>query len=307
MSPLQAALDEYLAMRRALGHELRLAGHLLQQFLAFADQAGATYVTTDLAFSWATQPASAQPAEWARRLGIARRFAEYCAALDPRNTVPSRGLLPDRYQRPPPYIYRDEEIASLLEAAPSVTGLRPHTYSTLFGLYAVTGMRCSEPLKLDRDDVDLANRVLTVRGTKFGKSRYAPLHASAGRALQDYATRRDDLCRNPDSPSFFVSEVCARLTHWSVRWTFVKLSHQIGLRSADDRRGHGYMIFAIAWPSIPCCAGSDGVDVERHMPVLSTYLGHAHITDTYWYLTATPELLQCDLLRVEPSERGEPA
>ena len=88
MSPLHTALDEYLAMRRALGHKLCLAGHLLQQFVAFADQAGATYVTTDLALAWATQPASAQPAEWARRLGIARRFARFHSALDPRTTVP---------------------------------------------------------------------------------------------------------------------------------------------------------------------------------------------------------------------------
>jgi len=310
MSALHTALDEYLAMRRALGHELRLAGHLLQQFLAFADQAGATYVTTDLALAWATQPAKVQPAEWARRLGIARQFAEYCAAQDPRTTVPPSGLLPNRYQRPAPYIYRDDEIARLLEAArqlPSATGLRSHTYSTLFGLYAVTGMRCSEPLKLDRDDVDLANGILTVRGTKFGKSRYVPLHASARSALQDYAKCRDGLCRNPEGPGFFVSEAGTRLTHWSVRWTFVKLSHQIGLRGAGDRRGprlhdlrHRLAVNTLVrWYR-------DGVDVERHLPELSTYLGHAHITDTYWYLTATPELLQYALLRVEASERGEP-
>jgi integrase/recombinase XerD len=99
MSPLQETLDEYLAMRRALGHKLCLAGHLLEQFVAFADRAGATYVTTDLALAWATQPAKAQPAEWARRLGMARRFARYCSALDPRTTVPLPGLLPHRYQR----------------------------------------------------------------------------------------------------------------------------------------------------------------------------------------------------------------
>jgi integrase len=311
MSPLHAALTEYLAARRALGHELRLAGHLLQQFLAFADQAGATHVTTDLALAWATQPSGVQPAEWARRLGIVRRFAEYCAALDPRNIVPPRGLLPHRYQRPTPYIYRDEEIVRLLEAArrlPSATGLRSHTYSTLFGLYAVTGMRCSEALKLDRDDVDLANGVLTVRGTKFGKSRYVPLHASAGHALEAYAACRDGLCRNPDSPSFFVSETGSRLTHWSVRWTFVKLSRQIGLRGAGDCQGprlhdlrHRMAVNTLVrWYR-------DGVDVERHLPELSTYLGHAHITDTYWYLTATPELLQHALLRVESCEPGEPA
>ncbi len=309
MSPLHAALDEYLAMRRAFGHELRLAGHLLKQFVVFADRAGAPYVTTDLALAWATQPARAQPAEWARRLGIARRFAEYCSALDPRTTVPPPGLLPHRYRRPPPYIYRDEEITRLLEAArrlPSVTGLRPHTYATLFGLYAVTGMRCREPLRLDRDDVDLVNGVLTVRGAKFGKSRYVPLHASAQHALQGYATCRDRLCRNHDTPAFFVSEAGARLTHWSVRWTFVKLSRQIGLRGAGDSRGprlhdlrHRMAVNTLVrWYR-------DGVDVERHLPELSTYLGHAHITDTYWYLTATPELLQHALLRMEPSERED--
>ena len=309
MSPLHAALDEYLAMRRAFGHELRLAGHLLQQFVAFADRAGATYVSTDLALAWATQPASAQPPEWTRRLGIVRRFAEYCSALDPQTTVPPPGLLPHRYRRPQPYIYRDEEITHLLDAArrlPSANGLRPHTYATLFGLYAVTGMRCREPLRLDRDDVDLVNGVLTVRGTKFGKSRYVPLHASTQRALQDYATCRDRLCCNPDTPGFFVSELGTRLTHWSVRRTFVKLSHQIGLRGAGDSRGprlhdlrHRMAVNTLVrWYR-------DGVDVERHLPELSTYLGHAHITDTYWYLTATPELLRHAVLRLEPSQRED--
>src|SRR3984957_18220563 len=163
MSPLRETLDEYLAMRRALGHKLCRAGRLLQQFVAFADLAGATYVTTDL-------------------------------ALDSRPIVPPQGLLPHRYQRPTPYIYRDEEISRLLDAAQqlsSSTGLRPHTYSTLFGLYAVTGMRCREPLQLDRDDVDLVNGVLTIRGAKFGKSRYVPLHVSSQCALNSYATRRD--------------------------------------------------------------------------------------------------------------------
>jgi integrase/recombinase XerD len=182
MSPLRETLDEYLAMRRALGHKLCRAGRLLQQFVAFADLAGATYVTTDLALAWVGQPCGAALAERARRLGIVRRFAQYCGALDSRTIVPPQGLLPHRYQRPTPYIYRDEEISRLLDAAQqlsSSTGLRPHTYSTLFGLYAVTGMRCREPLQLDRDDVDLVNGVLTIRGAKFGKSRYVPLHVSS--------------------------------------------------------------------------------------------------------------------------------
>lgn len=130
MSPLRETLDEYLAMRRALGHKLCRAGRLLQQFVAFADLAGATYVTTDLALAWASQPCGAALAERARRLGIVRRFAQYCGALDSRTIVPPHGLLSYRYRRPTPYIYRDEEISRLLGAAQqlsSSTGLRPHT------------------------------------------------------------------------------------------------------------------------------------------------------------------------------------
>jgi integrase/recombinase XerD len=287
MSPLQTALDEYLAGRRALGHKLRLSGRLLQRFVEFADNTGVISITTELALEWATKPTDAQPAQWANRLGMVRRFAKYCRAIDPRTVVPPPDLLPHRYRRPAPYVYRADEITQLLEAAtrlPTVTGLRPHTYATLFGLYVATGMRCNEPLQLDRDQVDLVDGVLTICGTKFGKSRYVPIHPSTQHALQRYATCRDRLCRNPDSPSFFLSERGRRLTEWSVRWTFVKLSREIGLRGADDARGprlhdlrHRLAIETLLrWYR-------DGIDVERHLPKLSTYLGHAHITDTYWY------------------------
>jgi integrase/recombinase XerD len=238
---------------------------------------------------------------------MVRRFAQYCSAIDPRTAVPPPDLLPHRYRRPAPYVYRDDEIARLLEAATrllSVIGLRPHTYATLFGLYVATGMRCNEPLQLNRDQVDLVDGVLTIRDTKFGKSRYVPVHLSTQGALQHYATCRDRLCHNPASPSFFLSDRGTRLTEWSVRWTFVKLSHEIGLRGAGDSRGprlhdlrHRLAVNTLLrWYR-------DGTDVERHLPELSTYLGHAHITDTYWYLTATPELLHHALLRLERSEQ----
>lgn len=306
MNPLQATLDDYLAMRRALGHKLCWPGKLLQQFVAFAGQTGADFITADLALTWATQRPTGHSAEWGRRLRAVRHFAQYCSARDPRTVVPPPNLLPDRYRRPTPYIYRDDEILRLLDAAaalPSVTGLRPRTYLTLFGLYAVTGMRCKEPLQIDRDDVDWGNGVLTIRGTKFGKSRYVPIHSTTQDALRDYAAFRDRLCRNPESPSFFVSERGTRLTHWRVRATFVSLSHQTGLRSAGDSHGprlhdlrHRMAVTTLLrWYR-------DGVDVERHLPELSTYLGHAHVTDTYWYLTATPELLQHAMLRLEQPE-----
>jgi len=308
MSPLQTALQDYLALRRALGFELRLAGRLLQRFVDFAQAAGAAYITTELALQWATQPAHAQPAQWANRLGMVRRFAQYCSSIDSRTVVPPPDLLPYRLARPSPYIYRDEQIAQLIQTARALSsqiGLRPYTYSTLFALYAVTGMRTQEPLRLDRDDVDLANGVLTVRGTKFGKSRYVPTHPTTQRALRRYAARRDHLCPSPQSPSFFLSEQGTRVTQWSVRWTFVKLSHQIGLRQPGDSRGprlldlrHRLAINTlIRWHR-------RGVDVEKHLPELSTYLGHVHISDTYWYLSATPELLRQALRRVERAKAG---
>ncbi len=308
MSKLRVALDEYLAVHRALGVKLRQSGRLLQRFVDFADSKGAAYITAELALAWATQPAAAQPAQWANRLGMVRRFARYCCANDPRTIVPVPDLLPYRYRRPEPYIYRNEEITRLLDAArrlAPVDGLRPHTFVTLFGLYVVTGMRANEALRLDRDDVDLVNGVLTVRDTKFGKSRYVPLHPSTQRALQRYAARRDRCCPNPATSSFFVSDRGTRLTEWCVRWTFVKLSHEIGLRGPNESRGprlhdlrHRLAIDTLLrWYR-------SGVDVGRHLPELSTYLGHAHITDTYWYLTATPELLRYALASVERSKQG---
>lgn len=308
MSDLRAALQEYLTVRRALGFKLRLSGRLLQRFIDFAEQEGATFITTELALRWAMQPAQAQPAQWANRLGMVRRFAQYRRAVDPLTEVPPPNLLPYQYRRPAPYLYSDDEVRRLIRAArqlSSVTGLRPYTYATLFGLLAVTGMRTNEPLQLDREDVDLSHGVLTVRGAKFGKSRYVPIHASTQRALRRYAMQRDHRCVNPQSPSLFVSERGTRVTEWSLRWTFVKLSHEIGLRGPADSHGPRLLDFRhrfavntlIRWYRA-------GIDVEQHLPELATYLGHAHITDTYWYLTAVPELMHLAVRRLECTVRG---
>lgn len=308
MSELRTALEEYLAVRRALGFKLRLAGRMLQRFVDFAEREGATVITTELALRWATQPAQAQPAQWANRLGMVRRFAQYRRAVDSRTEVPSPDILPYQYRRPTPYLYSDDEVRQLIGAAkqlPSVMGLRCDTYATLFALFAVTGMRTNEPLQLDREDVDLTHGVLTIHGAKFGKSRYVPIHATTQRALRRYVRQRDRLCVNPQSPSFFVSERGTRVTEWSLRWTFVKLSREIGLRGPADSRGPRLLDFRhrfavntlIRWYR-------NGIDVERHLPELATYLGHVHITDTYWYLSAVPELLHLAARRLDRAVRG---
>jgi len=164
------------------------------------------------------------------------------------------------------------------------SALRPHTFATLFGLYVASGLRANEALRLDRDDVDLINGVLTIRDTKFGKTRYVPVHPSTQRALQRYAKLRDRLCRTPSSPRFFLSDRGTSVTYDMLRWTFVKVSRQIGLRGPRDSHGprlHGLrhrlaINTLLKWHR-------RGVDVERHLPALGAYLGHAHITDTQWY------------------------
>ena len=294
MSPLRTTLIEYLALRRSLGFRLRLAGRLLERFVEFADRQGAQFITCELAVQWATAPTDVQPAQWANRLGMVRRFARYHLATEPRTEVPPEGLLPYRYRRVAPYIHT--EVRSLLGAAaelPSTLGLRAATYTTLFGLYASTGLRTNEALQLDRDDVDLTQCVLRITESKFGKSRWVPIHHSTQRVLAQYAQQRDRLCPHPNTPGFFISECGTRVTEWSLRYTFVKLSCQIGLRAAADARGprihdfrHRFAVNTLRdWYRA-------GVDVERYLPRLSTYLGHVHVTDTYWYLTATPELMQ---------------
>jgi integrase/recombinase XerD len=307
MSKLRAALTEYLALRRALGYKLYTAGRMLHQFVKFAERTGPSYITVDLALKWATQPADAKQAWWAIRLGIVRQFAQYCSGHDPRTVVPPADLFPAAYRRVPPYLYKNAQIEALLKAAthlPSKIGLRPHTYMTIFGLYVSTGLRTSEALRLDRTDVDLASGVLTIRDTKFGKSRYVCVHPTTRTALQRYARVRDRLCPHPASPRFFLSDRGKHISDDMVRWTFIRLSRQIGLRNVTDSRGprihdfrHRLAISTLVrWHR-------RGVDIETHLPELCAFLGHAHITDTQWYLTATPELLHQALRRVERGER----
>jgi integrase len=267
------------------------------------EKQGTSIITVDLALRWAQQPKGVTPAHWATRLSFVRSFARYWSAIDPRTEIPPMGLLPFRTKRSLPYIYSDEEIEQLLNAAknlPPLTSLRPWTYYTLFGLVSVTGMRIREVIHLERDDVDLDQKLLTVRLTKFGKFRLIPLHPSTVKNLKQYLRRRDQLHLRSTVSRFFLSNRGIPLTDCMARWTFVKISRQIGLRKAGDSSGprihdlrHRFAVNTLLnWYRA-------GVDVEQRLPVLSTYLGHAHVTDTYWYLSAIPELLALTKDRLE--------
>jgi integrase/recombinase XerD len=288
MSLLARAVQDYLAMRRALGFRLQDAGRSLCAFALFLDQEAAPHVTIALALRWAQQTVSRSPAESARRLSHVRGFARYWSATDPRTEIPPSGLLPYRPRRARPYLYTP------------AGGLRCWTYGCLLGLLAVTGLRISEVLHLKPHDVDWTEGVLTIHRTKFGKSRLVPLHASTLTAIAEYAERRDRFLGGRTVPCFFTSDRGRPLDGSAVRRTFYELSRQTGVRGLHASHGprlhdfrHRFAVQTLVrWYR-------SGQDVERRLPVLSTYLGHVHVSDTYWYLTAYPELMGLATARLE--------
>jgi integrase/recombinase XerD len=204
MSQLRTALDDYLWIRRALGFKLERAGRLLPQFVAYLERSGTRTITTELALAWAKQPADSQPEWWAHRMSEVRGFARHLHALDPRTEVPPVDLLPRQVCRATPYLYTEADVAALMQGARALhPPLRAATYETLVGLLAVTGMRVGEAIRLDRDDLDWMSGLLTVRDTKFGKSRLVPHGPRVGQLVWDQLARRlggrsaDDVALEP--------------------------------------------------------------------------------------------------------------
>jgi integrase len=299
MSRLSGHAADYLELRRALGFKLAKEGRLLPDFAAFAEAAGADTVTIDLAVRWAVRPDGTSPVWAAQRLSMVRGFARYLHTVDPAAQVPPAGLLPARTRRVTPYIYSDADIAAVMTAAGTLRNpLKAATFATLIGLLAVTGMRGSEAMRLDDQDLDVAAGLLTIRAAKFRKSRQLPLHPTTLQALAGYQVLRDRLC--PASASLLVSTTGARLCHETVQPVFRLLLGQAGIgqgRPAPRATLHGLRhSFAVktllGWYR-------DGQDVQARMPVLSAWLGHAGPAATYWYLTATPELLALAAGRLE--------
>jgi integrase/recombinase XerD len=306
MSQLSGHAADYLALRRALGFKLAKEGRLLPDFAAFAETAGAGTVTVDLAVRWAVQPAGASPVWAAQRLSVVRGFARYLQTVDPATQVPPADLLPAQTRRATPHIYSSAEIAALMAAAHALRNpLKAATFQTLIGLLAVTGMRGSEAMRLDDADLDATAGLLTIRATKFRKSRQLPLHQTTLRALNGYRALRDQLCPAPATASLLVSTTGARLCHETVQPVFRNLLRQAGIGQGSHQPRpviHGLRhTFAVntllGWYQ-------DGQDVQARIPALSTYLGHAGPAATYWYLTGTPELLALAAGRLEATSGG---
>lgn len=308
MSGLSSHIEDYLAMRRALGFKLGKESRLLQDFAVFAEAAGAGTVSADVAVAWAIVPQNASLVWAAQRLSMVRGFARYLQAFDPAAQIPPAGLLPARTRRVTPYIYSDADVAALMTAARMLRNpLKAATFETLIGLLSVTGLRGSEAMTLDDSDIDAGPGLLTVRATKFRKSRQLPLHPATLAALTGYQALRDQLCPAPATGSLLVSATGARLCQATVQPAFRSLLRQAGIGQDPSRPRatihglrHSFAVKTlIGWYR-------DGQDVQARMPSLSTWLGHVAPAATYWYLTGTPELLALAAGRLEAVTGGAP-
>ena len=304
MSDLDCHVEDYLRLRRALGFKLRREGEILPQLVRYLEAAGASRITTELAIAWARLPEGVQPIQWAHRLGVARGFARYLSTLDPATEVPPADVFPRAGQRRSPYVYSDAEVRCLLEAAGNLRPpLRAATYVALFGLLWATGMRVGEALSLRRDDFDLQSGVLTVTEAKFGRSRLVPLHASTTAALCSYVECRDG--HYPGTEAFFVSRLGTPLAYSTVKEAFGKLTTATGLRSGSRRPRIHDLRHSFAIRVLVESYRSEA-DVQARMGVLSRYLGHVEPKHTYWYLSATPELMELAAVRLEHGFGGRP-
>ena len=298
MSGLQAHVDDYLRLRRALGFKLKEDERVLGQLVGYLETAGAETVTSELAIRWARLPVGVHLNHWAKRLRIARGFAAYMQTIDPTTEIPPRDVFPTRRQRATPYLFSQQDICRLLgEARRLRHPLRAASYEALFGLLAVSGMRIGVAITLGREDVDLDAGLITIRKAKLDRARLVPLHPTATDALRRYASERDRLCPTPRSRAFFLSGAGTPVLAVGLRATFREITTRIGVRTEEvhprihDLRHRFAVQTLIGWQR-------SGVNIDEHIATLSTYLGHVSPADTYWYLSASPELMALAAERV---------
>lgn len=294
---MQHLVQEYLDERRGLGFALTITGAQLLAFARFADAAGHRGpLTRELITSWARDRAKrATPLTWSRRIEVMRPFAKHRARVEPGTYVPDADTFGRSRRRLAPHIYTDREVTDLLAAAGRLSPkgtLRPATYRALFGLIAATGLRLSEALRLECDDVDLDAGVLTVRQTKFAKSRLVPLHPTTVRALKQYLALRRRYLPTAQGGTFLASARGTALAKRTVHWVFDRLRKQLGWTA---RGGHAAPRIHDLRHTFICRRvqlwHANGTDIDNAMVALSTYVGHAKVSDTYWYLTAAPDLM----------------
>lgn len=307
---MPALVESYLAYRRHAGFALRIEGQQLERFAHFAEQAGHRGpLTLDLAIRWASASRRHSHLTAARRIEVLRPFARFCQRFEPATEVPPLRLFGRGHRRLTPHIYTDAEIRALLAAATSLHspgGLRGPCCQAIFGLIAATGLRLSEATGLERSDVDLHNRLLLIRQAKFGKSRWVPLHPTTAEALQCYVHVRDGDPRSAHTAAFFVSDYGRPAQAGNLEYVFRLLRQALRW---EPRGGHPAPRIQDLRHTFVCRTlqrwYETDVDIDRNILALSTYVGHANVTDTYWYITATPELMAIAARRFERFAEGE--
>lgn len=300
--------EEYLTFRRQLGSKLEQEGHLLRSFGRYADESGHQGpITAELGLRWVRLPKNAAQNYLAQRLLVVQRLARYRAIEDPQTEVPVDDRL--KLRRVQPHIYTNRQIRDLLTAAAALSptgGLRPQSYYALFGLLASTGMRVSEAIRLQREEVDLQTGVLRVTNSKFSKSRLVPIHPSTLKILRRYAAFRDRYHSSGNVTAFLLSESGAPLCYDTVNKNFRQICNRLGWKGSQGVRAprihdlrHTFACHRLLqWYR-------EGVDVEHAILSLSTYLGHSTVACTYWYLTGIPELLAIGATRFQQFAHAE--
>lgn len=290
---LSDAIEQYVRYRNQLGVALKTEARALRNLGRYAKEVGhAGALTTELAINWVQLPVSAAALWWARRLDMVRRFARFWVAFDPNTQVPPPGLFGPAYQRSPVHIYTAAEVTALLKAADSLIPagkIQALTFKTFLGLLACTGMRVSEALRLQDEDFNWINSTVTIRRSKFGRSRCLPLHASAMAQLSSYQKQRQNTHQGPGQPAFFLTLKGPPLSYSQVGKIFRRLRTHLGWKQPPVPRIHDLRhAFAVA-----CLIRwyRQGGDAGAKLLALATYLGHANIRHTYWYLSSVPELL----------------
>jgi integrase len=287
---LSRDLARYIDQKRSFGFKFSWQNVVLRSFVTFAKERGDRYIRNARVLAWSAQASS--PEHRRTRLLTVRRFALALHAENARHQVPAADALGRAsVKRRPPYIYGPDEIVRLLRAAAALEpagSIRPTMYATLLGLIAATGMRIAEALALQLDDVTADG--LVIRETKFQKSRLLPLHVTVRQALERYLGARRQVV--VADRALFLSVAGKSLPYTSVRGVFLEILDRTELRGAHagrDPRIHD-LRHTFAVRSLEQCPHNRS-EVARHIVALSTYLGHAHVTDTYWYLQATPLLM----------------
>lgn len=287
--PISTSVQRYVAIKRGLGYKFADQEHMLQKYAAFADSHGDEHTSASRIIAWAsTAPSAQRSREWLR---VVRHFAISMHAENDRNEIPPRDAFGRaKRPRPRPHLLAPADIDRIMQAAlsvPPVASITPYTYHYLFGLLATTGLRVSEAVALI--EADITPDGLVIRETKFRKTRLVPIHHSTRAALAEYLSLRRRI--GGGNPHLFVLSTGEPPDHATVTRTFVRLARQVGLRGPQGERGPRLhdLRHSFAVRSLEHC-GDDQTAINRHMLALSTYLGHACLSDTYWYLEATPVL-----------------